>query len=140
MNNTTNQYTITIKSSMDRLWKVLASTSGTLEYMPDTKLISDWQIGSSIEYACYNPDGTIMKWNDQDMIWKGLVVEFEEGETFTIDYGGSLGLVSETYSLKLVEDGTEVTFIQVAVDAETAKNYDSGNIQTLDTLKKYLEA
>lgn len=139
MSNTTNQNSIIIKSSPDRVWEILTTNDGITNCMQNIKVASDWTIGSKVEYTCYNPDGTIMVWKDQEMIWKGIIAELESNKVYTVQYNDSNGLIKETYLLETETDGVKLTFTQECVDEAAANGYKEGNQFTLQAIKEYLE-
>jgi uncharacterized protein YndB with AHSA1/START domain len=139
MSNTINQNSIIIKSPPDRVWKTLTADEGITNCLPSIKVASDWKIGSKVEYACYNPDGSIMIWNDQEMIWRGIIAVLETNKVYTVEYNGSNGLIKETYSLETDNDNVKLTFTQECVDEASANGYKDGNQFTLQAIKEYLE-
>ncbi len=54
MDNVINQSSITIKTTPKRVWDTLTTNEGITRCMPSIKVISDWKIGSDVEYTCYN--------------------------------------------------------------------------------------
>ena len=139
MPSTINQYTISINSTLDKVWEVLTTNGGITKFLPSIKVLSEWKLGSNVEYTCYSPDGSVMLWDDKEMIWKGKIVEFDVNKTYSVDYNGSGGLVKETYELKTENDTVKLTFTQECVNEKIAQGYEAGNAFTLQAIKKYLE-
>jgi uncharacterized protein YndB with AHSA1/START domain len=139
MNNTTIS-TITISSSIDNVWEAITSSNAIKTYIPNMRVISDWELGSDIRYTCYDENGSVAIWNGVEMIWTGKITELETNKKLVVSYNGSGGLVKESYELSQNEHGiVELIFTQEAVDEATAKNYIEGNEYTLKSIKKYLE-
>jgi uncharacterized protein YndB with AHSA1/START domain len=138
---TTNTFTITINSTPQKIWHNLTNSDQVSKYMKGMKVVSHWQVGSHIEYTCFDDNGNIVEWNGTKMIWKGIVKEFIPNTMFVVDYSGSpTGITQEKYTLeKLSETQTRVTFEQSATTAEIADGYKEGNQYALNTLKEYSE-
>jgi uncharacterized protein YndB with AHSA1/START domain len=137
---TTNSYEIILKASAKDVWRAITTSEGLESYMKSMKVLSNWQVGASIEYTCYNPEGTIMLWNDKKMVWKGEIVTFETNKMFTVAYDGSAGILKESYTLESInEQTTKLMFIQTATDAQAIAAYNDGNKHSLQLLKEYLE-
>jgi uncharacterized protein YndB with AHSA1/START domain len=136
----TNSYETIIKADVDKVWKAITTSEEWESYMNNMKIVSDWKVGESIVFTCYNPDGSVMIWNDREMIWRGVIAEKITNSRFVVDYDGSTGIKKETYEIVQVdEQTTNLKFIQVANDPDTARGYDEGNKETLKLLKDYLE-
>jgi uncharacterized protein YndB with AHSA1/START domain len=136
----TSSYETIIKAHVGKVWNTITTSEEWEHYMNNMKIVSDWKVGESIVFTCYNPDGSVMLWNDREMIWRGVIAEKVTNSRFVVDYDGSAGIKKETYEIeKIDEQTTKVTFIQVANDPETASGYDEGNKETLKLLKDYLE-
>jgi uncharacterized protein YndB with AHSA1/START domain len=138
--STTNTHTIPINASSEKVWLAFTTSQEVETYMENMKVVSGWKVGSPIVFTCYNSDGSVMIWNDKEMIWSGEIVEMIPNQKFVVNYHGNSGLVSEMYELDSDGNGgTNLTFTQVANTPEVAKNYQSGNLQTLELLKLYCE-
>lgn len=134
-----NQHSISINSPVEKVWFTLTNSGELSKYMPAIKVVSDWRQGSSIEYTCYNEDGTITIWNNAPMVWSGTIEKLQTNATFTVKYNGSTGVLSETYELSTEGNITKVDFIQELTSQEVANNYIEGNEYSLNSLKTYLE-
>jgi uncharacterized protein YndB with AHSA1/START domain len=140
MSESTNNYETIIKANVDKVWSVITTSEEWESYMKNMKIVSEWKVGESIVFTCYNPDGSVMLWNDKEMIWRGVIAEKVANSRFVVDYDGSSGIKKETYEVEEIDPNTtKLTFIQVANDIETAKDYDEGNKETLQNMKNYLE-
>jgi uncharacterized protein YndB with AHSA1/START domain len=69
----TNAYELTIKANLSKVWNAISTSEGFESYMKNMKVESDWQKGSSVKFTCYNSDGTIMLWDNKQMIWSGII-------------------------------------------------------------------
>lgn len=132
---------ITINSSAQKVWFALTNSDEVNKYLPSVKVVSDWELGSSIVYTCYNKNGEVYQWNGKPMIWSGKIETWEINKIFgTIYTDQSQGVISESYILKVINDNTtELTFMQTLVSQEMANSYKDGNQYTLNALKKYLD-
>ena len=140
MPNTINNHNITINVPVEKVWEVLTTSNGITKYLPNIKVVSDWKIGSSVVYTCYEDEGnTITTWNNQEMVWNGIITELETNKIYSVDYNGSCGIIKETYTLKSQEGSTDLSFYQECVDEEIAKGYNKGNGYTQLAIKKYFE-
>ena len=139
MPNTVNHSSITINTSPEKVWEVLTTSEGITKCLPSIKVLSEWKLGSNVEYTCYSPDGSIMIWNDKQMIWNGEITEFETNKIYSVEYNGSGGIIKETYSLENQNSEIKLNFMQECIDEQTARNYIEGNEFTLSAIKKYLE-
>jgi uncharacterized protein YndB with AHSA1/START domain len=135
-----NETEITIKARAEKVWKAITTSQGVESYLPGMKVVSSWNVGSEVEYTCYNKDGSIMMWNDNEMIWKGVITELAPNKRYVVEYNGSTGIEKEIYELSEENDGTtKLIFVQTATTPEVAKNYEDGNQESLQLLKNYLE-
>jgi uncharacterized protein YndB with AHSA1/START domain len=136
----TSDHSIIINASVEKVWKAFTTKEQFESYMNGMTVVSDWKAGSPIVYTCYNKDGSVMLWNEMEMVWNGVIQELVPNEKIVTEYNGSAGIEKETYVLeKLDEQTTKLTFIQTAVDPKRARNYEDGNTQTLELLKQYCE-
>jgi uncharacterized protein YndB with AHSA1/START domain len=140
MSLSTNNNEIKIKASVNKVWSAITTSKELESYMTNMKIISNWKVDSDIVYTCYYPDGSVMLWNDKEMIWKGVITEMVTNSRFVVEYDGSAGIKKETYEIEEIDTNTtKVVFTQEANDPETAKGYDEGNRETLKLMKEYLE-
>jgi uncharacterized protein YndB with AHSA1/START domain len=136
----TNAVEIAIKVGTKKVWNAITTSQGVESYLPGMKVVSSWNAGSEVEYTCYNKDGSIMMWNDNEMIWKGVIIELTPTKRYVVEYSGSTGIEKEIYELSEQNDGTtKLIFVQTASAPEITKSYENGNQESLQLLKNYLE-
>ena len=93
-----NTYQETIHCSIQNVWSALTNSQEIEAYMKNIKVVSNWHQGASIEYTCYNQDGSIMEWESMPMAWKGKIEVLDENKEFTCQYLDSeTGLVKGIY-------------------------------------------
>lgn len=142
MKNIINKNTIVIASTPTKVWEAITKDQELSKYMDNNmKVISDWKIGSDIEYRCYNPDGSILVWNNKEMVWKGKIVQFEINKVLSIDYNGSAYIIKEVFEIKKLNDeSVKLTLIKEEAIDETAAQYSRANNEfMLQLIKKYCE-
>jgi uncharacterized protein YndB with AHSA1/START domain len=137
----TNKLTIRVNSTSEKVWHSLTNSDEISKYMKSIKVVSDWHVGSNIEYTHYDKNGEITQWNGVKMLWKGIIKEFVPNNFFIVDYSGSpTGITEEKYTLEeLNENQTKVTFEQSSTTDEIANSYKEGNQYSLNVLKEYSE-
>lgn len=137
----TNDHEIIIKSNISNVWRILTSSDELPRYLIQMKVVSDWKVGSPIVFTHYEEDGSITEWNDEPMIWNGVIEVLETNKQYDVGYvDGSGGLVRESYILEEISPHeTKVYFHQEAISNEFAKNYREGNQYALESLKNHAE-
>lgn len=102
------------KSNGEKVWDLLINPEMTKQYMFGCELISDWEIGSEVEWKGKTENG-------EEVIYvKGKVLEFEEGKKVTsTTFDPNSGMadipknyVKLTYELTELDKGTLLTIIQ----------------------------
>ncbi len=141
MSQQINSNSIIISTSAEKVWFALTNSSEVNKYLPSIKVVSGWELGSSIVYTYYDKAGKIYQWNGVPMVWTGVIKTLKTNQTLATDYTDqSQGVISESYTLERLEkNSTKVTFTQTLVSPEMAENYKDGSQHTLNALKKYLE-
>ena len=136
-----NAYQQTINAPVQSVWFALTHSQEIESYMKNIKVISDWHQGASIEYTCYEQNGSIMEWEGMAMIWKGVIEVLDENKEFTCLYPDTeTGLVKERYLLQVIDaNTTNLIFEQYTITAEMGQKYKDGTQETLKLLKSFLE-
>jgi uncharacterized protein YndB with AHSA1/START domain len=136
-----NNLSITIKAPIEDVWQALTDSKMLPQWLPNMKVVSNWQVGSSVVYTCYNDEGKIMEWEGMQMVWDGIIKTLIPNTEFSIEYPSELaGLVSEIYTFEKIDANTTTLFqSQFAVSQEVADSYVSGTEDSLELLKDYLE-
>lgn len=139
MFTTTNS--VIIKADKETIWHAQTISSELPKYMESIEVVSDWKVGSSIVYTCYDDNEKVAIWNGKEMIWDGVITIFEPNSVLELEYpGGETGVLREKYVLKAIDESTTtLNFEQDLVDEKAGENYKEGNELTLQALQKYCE-
>jgi len=132
--------TTTIDAPVSRVWQALVTPEIIKQYLFDTDVISDWNVGSPIIYRG--------EWEGKPFEDKGKILEIEPEKTLKSTHWSPLSGVPDTpenyhtvtYTLTEQGDSTEVTITQDNNASEEEKVHSEKNWQTvLDGMKKLLE-
>lgn len=131
---------ITINAPASSVWGALTNPEMVKQYLFNTKVSSDWKVGSPITYTG--------EWEGKSYEDKGIILQFIPEKLLETTYlSGNSGLKDapenyNTVSYKLEEkDGiTTVTITQDNIASEESKKHSEKNWQTvLQGMKKLLE-
>jgi uncharacterized protein YndB with AHSA1/START domain len=132
--------TTTIDAPVSKVWQALVTPEMIKQYLFDTDVISDWNVGSPIIYRG--------EWEGKPFEDKGKILEIEPEKTLKSTHWSPLSGVPDTpenyhtvtYTLTEQGDSTEVTITQDNNASEEEKAHSEKNWQTvLDGMKKLLE-
>jgi len=132
--------TTTIDAPVSKVWQALVTPEMIKQYLFDTDVISDWNVGSPIIYRG--------EWEGKPFEDKGKILEIEPEKTLKSTHWSPLSGVPDTpenyhtvtYTLTEQGDSTEVTITQDNNASEEEKVHSEKNWQTvLDGMKKLLE-
>jgi len=132
--------TTTIDAPVSKVWQALVTPEMIKQYLFDTDVISDWNVGSPIIYRG--------EWEGKPFEDKGKILEIEPEKTLKSTHWSPLSGVPDTpenyhtvtYTLTEQGDSTEVTITQDNNASEGEKAHSEKNWQTvLDGMKKLLE-
>ena len=139
-----NKYTATASTTINapasKVWQALVNPELIKQYLFNTEVISDWEVGSSIIYRG--------EWEGKAFEDKGKILKIEPEKVLMSTHWSPLSGVPDipenyhtvTYTLSDQGDSTEVTIIQDnnATEEEKAHSEKNWNL-VLDGLKKLLE-
>ena len=132
--------TTTIDAPVSRVWQALVTPEIIKQYLFDTDVISDWNVGSPIIYRG--------EWEGKPFEDKGKILEIEPEKTLKSTHWSPLSGVPDTpenyhtvtYTLTGQGERTEVTITQDNNASEEEKAHSEKNWQTvLEGMKKLLE-
>ena len=132
--------TTTIDAPVSKVWHALVTPEIIKQYLFDTDVISDWNVGSPIIYRG--------EWEGKPFEDKGKILEIEPEKTLKSTHWSPLSGVPDTpenyhtvtYTLTGQGESTEVTITQDNNASEEEKAHSEKNWQTvLEGMKKLLE-
>jgi uncharacterized protein YndB with AHSA1/START domain len=132
--------TTTIDAPVSKVWQALVNPEIIKQYLFNTDVISDWNVGSPIIYRG--------EWEGKPFEDKGKILEIEPGKTLRSTHWSPLSGVPDapenyhtvTYTLTELGDSTEVTITQDNNASEEEKAHSEKNWRTvLEGMKKLLE-
>ena len=131
----------TINAPTSKVWQALVNPEIIKQYLFNTEVISDWQVGSPIVYRG--------EWEGKPFEDKGKILEIEPEKLLRSTHWSPLSGVPDspenyhtvTYTLTERGEGTEVTITQDNNSTEEEKAHSEKNWRTvLDGMKKLLES
>ncbi|HSL42334.1 MAG TPA: SRPBCC family protein [Anaerolineales bacterium] len=134
------QATTTIHAPVSKVWQALVNPEIIKQYLFDTDVITDWQVGSPILYRG--------QWQGKAFEDKGRVLKIEPEKLLASTHWSPLSGVADspenyhtvTYTLSDMGDSTEVTITQDNNSTEQEKEHSEQNWRTvLDNMKRLLE-
>ena len=132
--------TTTIDAPVSRVWQALVTPEIIKQYLFDTDVISDWNVGSPIIYRG--------EWEGKPFEDKGKILEIEPEKTLKSTHWSPLSGVPDTpenyhtVTIELSEqgEGTRVSLEQDNNDDEKAREHSEQNWRAvLEGLKKEVE-
>jgi uncharacterized protein YndB with AHSA1/START domain len=132
--------TTTIHAPVSKVWQALINPEIIKQYMFNTKVISDWKVGSPIVYRG--------EWEGKPFEDKGKVLKIEPEKSLVSTHWSPLSGVPDTpenqhtvsYTLSPKGDATQVTITQDNNATEEEKAHSEENWRmVLDGMKKLLE-
>ena len=136
----TAEATTTIHASASKVWQALVKPEIIKQYLFNTDVISDWQVGSPIIYRG--------EWEGKPFEDKGKILEIDPERKLKSTHWSPLSGVPDTpenyhtvtYTLSEKGDGTEVTITQDNNASEEEKAHSEKNWETVLTgMKELLE-
>lgn len=129
---------IYIKTSPERVWEGLTSAEFTRQYFHQTRVESDWKVGSKVTY--FNPDGSIAVAGEVLQLSKPTLLSF----TWHVHYNAEAKKEAPsrvTYKLEEVEDATRLTVVHddFVAGSVVLPEISQGWIAILSNLKTLLE-
>lgn len=141
MNNKfTASATTTINAPASKVWQALVNPEIIKQYLFNTDVISDWQVGSPIVYRG--------EWEGKPFEDKGKILEIEPEKILKSTHWSPTSGVPDlpenyhtvTYTLSEKGENTEVTITQDNNASEEEKTHSEQNWRTvLEGMKKLLE-
>ena len=134
------QATTTINAPVSKVWQALVNPEIIKQYLFNTDVVSDWQVGRPILYRG--------EWEGKPFEDKGTILEIEPEKRLMSTHWSPLSGVTDspenyhtvTYILSERSDSTEVTITQDNNATEEEKAHSEKNWQTvLQGMKKLLE-
>jgi len=141
MNKYTAKATSTIHAPVSKVWQALVNPELIKQYLFNTDVVSDWQVGSPILYRG--------EWEGKPFEDKGEILAIDPEKTLKSTHWSPLSGVPDipenyhtvTYTLSDQGDDTEVTISQDNNATEEEKAHSEKNWGTvLNGMKKLLEA
>jgi uncharacterized protein YndB with AHSA1/START domain len=136
----TAKATTTINAPVSKVWQALVNPEMIKQYLFNTEVSSDWQVGSPITYKG--------EWEGKAFEDKGEILAIEPEKLLRSTHWSPLSGVPDspenyhtvTYTLAERGEGTEVTITQDNNATEDEKAHSEKNWRTvLDGMKKLLE-
>lgn len=132
--------TTIIHAPVSKVWQSLVNPEIIKQYLFDTDVITDWQVGSPILYRG--------EWQGRPFVDKGEIIKIEPGKMLVSTHWSPLSGVPDTpenyhtvtYTLSEQGDSTEVTIAQDNNATEEEKEHSEQNWKTvLANMQKLLE-
>ncbi|HET9912161.1 MAG TPA: SRPBCC domain-containing protein [Anaerolineales bacterium] len=131
----------TIHAPISKVWQSLINPEIIKQYLFDTEVITDWQVGSPIVYKG--------EWQGKPFVDKGEILRIEPEKVLMSTHWSPLSGVPDTpenyhtvaYTLAEKGDSTEVTITQDNNSTEQEKEHSERNWETvLAGMKELLES
>ena len=129
-------YSIFINASPDRIWQAITSGDDTIQYYYGTRVISDWQPGSKLQYDY--PDGTVAA--DGEVIAVDPPSRLEM--TFRALWDPELaaeGAVRQVWELEAADVATKLTVTTFGLSPKLAASFTTGMVFIVSGLKTFVE-
>lgn len=131
-------YKAYIRASVEEVWEAIVDGDMTTQYFYGTRVESDWQVGSSMNY--YDPSGGLVSEGEIIAIDPPNQIEF----TFHALWDETLvkeGPAREAWAIKDVNGMAELTIelYDVAVDSKTYEDFVNGFPYIVSGMKSLLE-
>jgi DNA-binding transcriptional ArsR family regulator/uncharacterized protein YndB with AHSA1/START domain len=129
-------YSIFINASPDRIWQAITSGDDTVQYYYGTRVISDWQPGSKLQYDY--PDGTVAA--DGEVIALDPPSRLEM--TFRALWDPELaaeGAVRQVWELEAADAATKLTVTTFGLSPKLASSFTTGMVFIVSGLKTFVE-
>ena len=129
-------YSIFINASQDRIWQAITSGDDTVQYYYGTRVISDWQPGSTLRYDY--PDGTVAA--DGEVIKTDPPNRLEM--TFRALWDPELaaeGAVRQVWELEAADAATKLTVTTFGLSPKLAASFTTGMVFIVSGLKTFVE-
>ena len=128
--------TVLIKATPAQVWEALTNPELIKQWLFDTNVISDWNVGSPILFTG--------NWQGTDYKDKGTILQFEKEKVFQYNYwSGFSGLPDSieyysiiTFTLEPTPNGTQLTLTQSNFATETGYEHSEKNWETVLALMK----
>jgi uncharacterized protein YndB with AHSA1/START domain len=129
-----------INASPAKVWEALTTPAMIKQYLFETNVESNWEVGSSITYTG--------QWDGKEYQDKGVIKEFQPEKLLATTYWSSFSDKEDkpenyqnvTYRLEAKDGGTEITIEQDGSDSEeSAKQSEENWGKVLDGMKKLVE-
>lgn len=137
----TARATATVHAPISKVWQSLVNPEIIKQYLFDTEVVTDWQVGSPIVYKGI--------WQGKPFVDKGEILKIEPERLLMSTHWSPLSGVPDTpenyhtvtYILSENGDSTEVTITQDNNSTEQEKDHSESNWETvLAGMKKLLES
>lgn len=137
----TARATATVHAPISKVWQSLVNPEIIKQYLFDTEVVTDWQVGSPIVYKGI--------WQGKPFVDKGEILKIEPERLLMSTHWSPLSGVPDTpenyhtvtYTLSENGDSTEVTITQDNNSTEQEKDHSESNWETvLAGMKKLLES
>jgi uncharacterized protein YndB with AHSA1/START domain len=130
-------YVLYIRTSVDKLWQALTDPQLTLQYFHNTEIVSDFEVGSSVDYMVKGEDGE----KKSAVSGKVLSIEPNKQLVYTFKFSGNDDPPSTvTYDLEPHGDVTKLTVMHdFEEENDTFKGTSQGWPSILSALKTLLE-
>ena len=124
-----------------KVWDALTNPKVIKKYFFGTKAISDWKVGSSLEFKGV--------WEGKTYLDKGIILKSEPEKVFQYSYFSSFSGLKDlpenyqiiTYLLSSENNSTNLSITQENIDKEESKNHSEQNWSgVLNSLKDLLES
>jgi len=124
-----------------KVWDALTNPKVIKKYFFGTEAISDWKVGSSLEFKGV--------WEGKTYLDKGIILKSEPEKVFQYSYFSSFSGLKDlpenyqiiTYLLSSENNSTNLSVTQENIDKEESKNHSEQNWSgVLNSLKDLLES
>lgn len=131
---------IVINAPTSVVWEAIITPEVIKQYLFDTNVVSDFQVGSDITYKG--------EWNGQSYEDKGKILEMETEQKFVSTYWSSMGSLPDlpenyktvSQTLEEVDGGTRITITQDNNATEEERKHSEENWKVvLLNMKRVLE-
>jgi DNA-binding transcriptional ArsR family regulator/uncharacterized protein YndB with AHSA1/START domain len=131
-------HVVHIRTTPERLWEALTNPEQTRQYYYGTEVVSDFRVGSPLEYHRIGPDGT------RESVIVGKVLEADAPRRLVHTFAFTMvedESTRVTYELEPMGHLVKLTLIHEGFDGETEtyKMVRTGWTPIVDGLKTYLE-
>jgi uncharacterized protein YndB with AHSA1/START domain len=134
-----SRYTTIIKAPVEKVWDALTNPEIIQQYLFGSHQETDWKVGSPViwtgeyEGTTYTDKGTVLEYIPNQRLAFSYLSSWSGKEDLPENY------LEVSYTVKPVNEGTELTIVQSNYDEEKVKHSENNWAMVIDGLKKIVE-